>query len=172
LRYLVATDLASRGIDISDLSHVINYSLPEDPTVFLHRVGRTGRVDKQGTAISLVDGRRLRTLGVLERQFNIKFEERKYPPVEEMIKGRTDAQLDSLIEAAEAAICDGYLVQARAVLEHPQALQIVSYLLKRHTDQVHDEKRAAANRPQQQQNRGRPRGKKPGGRGRNPKRRR
>jgi len=172
LRFLVATDLASRGIDISDLSHVINYSLPEDPTIFLHRVGRTGRVDKEGTAISLVDGRRLRTLGVLERQFNIKFEERKFPPVEEMVKGRTDAQLDSLIKAADEAICDGYLVQSRAVLDHPQAVQIVAYLLKRHTDRVHDEQRAAANRPQQQQRRGggRPRGKKPGGRG--PKRRR
>jgi ATP-dependent RNA helicase DeaD len=172
LRYLVATDLASRGIDISDLSHVINYSLPEDPTIFLHRVGRTGRVDKKGTSISMVSGRRLRTLGVLERQFDIQFEERKFPPVEQMIKGRTDAQLESLIQAADAAICDGYLVPARAVLEHQQAVQIIAYLLKRHADQVHDEQRTAANRPQQRPRRGRPRSDRKGGSKRKPKRRR
>jgi len=42
VRFMVATDIAARGIDISDLSHVLNYSLPEDPAVYLHRVGRTG----------------------------------------------------------------------------------------------------------------------------------
>ena len=50
VRFMVATDIAARGIDISDLSHVINYSLPEDPAVYLHRVGRTGRIGKKGTA--------------------------------------------------------------------------------------------------------------------------
>ena len=148
LRFLVATDLAARGIDISDLSHVINYSLPEDPAIFLHRVGRTGRVDREGIAVSLVTGRRLRTLGVLERQFGIKFEERRFPTTGEMIKGRTGSQIDGLIEAAESAICDGFLAQSRAILEHEQATQIVAYLLKRNADQVHDEKRARANRPQ------------------------
>ncbi|RMG10700.1 MAG: DEAD/DEAH box helicase, partial [Deltaproteobacteria bacterium] len=52
IRFLVATDLAARGIDISDLSHVVNYSLPEDPAVYMHRVGRTGRIGKKGTALS------------------------------------------------------------------------------------------------------------------------
>ncbi len=56
LRFLVATDVAARGIDISDLSHVISYSAPEQPEVYLHRTGRTGRAGKTGTAISLVTG--------------------------------------------------------------------------------------------------------------------
>lgn len=148
LRFLVATDLAARGIDISDLSHVINFSLPEDPAIFLHRVGRTGRVDKQGTAVSLVSGVRVRTLGLLERRFGIKFEERKFPPTAEMVKERTNGQLDGLIEAAKSAICDGFIAQSKGILEHDQAVQIVAYLLKRHGDQVHDEQRTAANRPQ------------------------
>ena len=58
VRFMVATDIAARGIDISDLSHVVNYSLPEDPAVYLHRAGRTGRIGKKGTALSLVDRRR------------------------------------------------------------------------------------------------------------------
>jgi len=167
LRFLVATDLAARGIDISDLSHVINYSLPEDPAIFLHRVGRTGRVDKEGTAISLVSGRRLRTLGLLERQFGIKFEEREFPSAERMVEGRNTAQIAGLIEAAEAAICDGYLAQARAVLEHDNVVQITAYLLKRNADQVHDEQRPRANIPSPRN--GAPRGPKRG-RGQGPRR--
>jgi ATP-dependent RNA helicase DeaD len=56
LRFLVATDVAARGIDISDLSHVIGYSSPDSPEVYLHRTGRTGRAGKAGVALSLVSG--------------------------------------------------------------------------------------------------------------------
>ena len=56
LRFLIATDVAARGIDISDLTHVIGYSAPESPDVYVHRTGRTGRAGKAGTAISLVSG--------------------------------------------------------------------------------------------------------------------
>lgn len=154
LRFLVATDVAARGIDISGLTHVFNYSLPEDPAVFLHRVGRTGRVDMQGTSISLITGRRVHTLGLLERRFGIKFEERRFPPAKDMEKNRTDSKLESLIQSAEAAICDGYLGQAQAILEHEQAEQIVAYLLRCHADRVHDEQRAASNRPRKPDHRG------------------
>jgi len=156
LRFLVATDVAARGIDISGLTHVINHSLPEDPAVFLHRVGRTGRVDTQGTSISLITGRRVHTLGLLERRFGIKFEERRFPPAKEMEKNRTDSKLESLIQSADAAICDGFLGQSQAILEHKQAEQIVAYLLRCHADLVHDEKRAASNRPREKPQRGRP----------------
>jgi ATP-dependent RNA helicase DeaD len=156
LRFLVATDVAARGIDISGLTHVINHSLPEDPAVFLHRVGRTGRVDTQGTSISLITGRRVHTLGLLERRFGIKFEERRFPPAKEMEKDRTDSKLEELIQAADVAICDGYLVQSRAILVHDQAEQIVAYLLRCHADRVHDEQRAASNRPREKPQRDRP----------------
>ena len=156
LRFLVATDVAARGIDISGLTHVINHSLPEDPAVFLHRVGRTGRVDTQGTSISLITGRRVHTLGLLERRFGIKFEERRFPPAKEMEKNRTDSKLESLIQSADAAICDGFLGQSQAILEHEQAEQIVAYLLRCHADQVHDEQRAASNRPREKPHRDRP----------------
>ncbi|MBI5543470.1 MAG: DEAD/DEAH box helicase, partial [Deltaproteobacteria bacterium] len=86
LTYLVATDIAARGIDISDLSHVINYSLPEDPAVYLHRVGRTGRIGKKGVALSLVGGREMVTLTALEKRYGIHFEERKLPTPEEARK--------------------------------------------------------------------------------------
>ena len=54
IRFLVATDVAARGIDIENLSHVINYTFPESPEVYIHRTGRTGRAGRHGTAISLI----------------------------------------------------------------------------------------------------------------------
>jgi ATP-dependent RNA helicase DeaD len=165
LRFLVATDVAARGIDISHLSHVINHSLPEDPAIYLHRVGRTGRVGRHGTAISLISGARVRTLGLLERQFRIKFEERIFPAPEDMVSERNEGVIKELIEQAEAAICDGFLAQAEAVLEHGSARQLVAFLLKKRADQVHDEKRDRANRPEQRPPRDGGRG---GGRGGRP----
>src|SRR6476469_7154163 len=83
VRFMVATDIAARGIDISDLSHVINYSLPEDPAVYLHRVGRTGRIGKKGTALNLTSGREMTTLTTLEKKFNVVFERKPMPNAEE-----------------------------------------------------------------------------------------
>jgi len=156
LRFLVATDISARGIDISHLSHVINYSLPQDPILYLHRVGRTGRAGRSGSAISLVSGRELRAIPQLRQAFGVDFTKRIFPRAGEMTQSRNRLQLDSLIEAAGAAICDGFVDQAQTVLVHPQALQIVSYLLKRQADQVHDEQRNSANRPQKSPIRHRP----------------
>lgn len=51
---LIATDVAARGLDINDITHVINYDLPESYEVYIHRIGRTGRADKKGTALTFV----------------------------------------------------------------------------------------------------------------------
>jgi ATP-dependent RNA helicase DeaD len=79
LRFLVATDVAARGIDISDLSHVINYSVPESPEVYVHRTGRTGRAGKRGTALSMVGPRELGNFRYVRLTFGIKPEERVLP---------------------------------------------------------------------------------------------
>src|SRR5499427_826446 len=79
LRFLCATDVAARGIDISNLSHVINYSVPEAPEIYVHRTGRTGRAGKKGTALSLVGPRELGNFRYVRLQFGIKPEERLLP---------------------------------------------------------------------------------------------
>ncbi|HMG20701.1 MAG TPA: DEAD/DEAH box helicase, partial [Kofleriaceae bacterium] len=79
LRLLCATDVAARGIDISDLSHVINYSVPESPEIYVHRTGRTGRAGKKGTALSLVGPRELGNFRYVRLQFGIKPDERLLP---------------------------------------------------------------------------------------------
>ncbi|MDH5567443.1 MAG: DEAD/DEAH box helicase [Myxococcales bacterium] len=79
LRILVATDVAARGIDISDLSHVIGYSSPDSPEVYIHRTGRTGRAGKAGTAISLVSGLDIGNFRQLQQVNKIRIVERRIP---------------------------------------------------------------------------------------------
>lgn len=67
VRILVATDIAARGLDIDDISHVINYDMPRSADVYVHRIGRTGRAGKKGTAISLVEAHDMAILGKIER---------------------------------------------------------------------------------------------------------
>ncbi len=73
VKVLVATDVAARGLDIDDISHVFNYDLPDDPEVYVHRVGRTGRAGKTGLAISLVTPSEKRKISAVERFTHQKF---------------------------------------------------------------------------------------------------
>ncbi len=106
---MVATDIAARGIDISDLGYVINYSLPEDPAVYLHRVGRTGRIGKKGVAINLVSGRELNTLSALENRYGIVFEKRPMPTPEQAISLWTERHVREIREGASGTVYDGLL---------------------------------------------------------------
>jgi ATP-dependent RNA helicase DeaD len=86
LRFLVATDVAARGIDLPELTHVIQYEPPEDPEAYIHRAGRTGRAGSSGTAISLVNtGERSGLLNIGKR-FTISFQERSLPGDEDVAR--------------------------------------------------------------------------------------
>jgi ATP-dependent RNA helicase DeaD len=131
VKFMVATDIAARGIDISDLSHVINYSLPEDPSVYLHRVGRTGRIGKKGTAISLVSGAELVTLTALERNFGIHFEERKLPTPEEAKSLWIGRQMKELRDAMTAgAAFEAYLPLMNDLAVREDGKQLLAYALR------------------------------------------
>jgi ATP-dependent RNA helicase DeaD len=97
LRFLVATDVAARGLDISDLSHVISYAAPESPEVYVHRTGRTGRAGKSGIALSLVSGLDIGNFKYLENVTKISITERK-PPTEKDITNRIRERLEVKIE--------------------------------------------------------------------------
>lgn len=97
LRFLVATDLAARGIDISDLSHVIIYEFPEDPESYIHRAGRTARAGATGTAISLVTMQERADLQRLLRQYGIPIIERP-SPTDEDVAGVVSQRVTALLE--------------------------------------------------------------------------
>jgi ATP-dependent RNA helicase DeaD len=96
LKVLVATDVAARGLDIDDISHVFNYHLPDDAEVYIHRVGRTGRAGKTGVAITLLaprEKRRLREVEALTKQTVTKME---VPTVGEIHRHREQQVVDTL----------------------------------------------------------------------------
>ena len=84
VQLLVATDVAARGLDVDDLSHVINYGLPDDAESYTHRTGRTGRAGKTGTAIAIMNLREKSKQREIERIIGKKFEEGKLPTGEEI----------------------------------------------------------------------------------------
>ncbi len=97
LQILVATDVAARGLDVSDLTHVINYNLPDDVEVYTHRSGRTGRAGKRGISISIIHSREQRKIRTIEHIIKKKFERARIPLGIDICK----RQLFHLIERME-----------------------------------------------------------------------
>ncbi len=86
LQLLVATDVASRGLDVNDLTHIINYNLPDDVESYTHRSGRTGRADKKGTSIAIVHQREKYRIRDIERVIKKEFEKKPVPNGEEVCR--------------------------------------------------------------------------------------
>jgi ATP-dependent RNA helicase DeaD len=98
LRFLVATDVAARGIDIPDLSHVIQYEPPDELEAYIHRAGRTGRAGASGVAIMLVNHNEKKHITRLSAHYNIEFEERRLPSnedVQTLVSQRLTGQLEA-----------------------------------------------------------------------------
>jgi len=95
---LVATDVAARGIDVNDLTHVINYGLPQDSEAYVHRIGRTGRAGKKGTAISLVTNQDHKQLIVIEGIAKTKIRRAELPSADVLIEQRKDAIVVEVLE--------------------------------------------------------------------------
>ncbi len=98
LRFLVATDVAARGIDIHELSHVIQYSPPEDPEAYIHRSGRTGRAGASGIAITLVDFIELGMITRIGKRYSIPFTETPMP-TDEDVADIVSERITALLEA-------------------------------------------------------------------------
>lgn len=116
---LVATDVAARGIDVDNLTHVINYSLPQDPESYVHRIGRTGRAGKSGTAITLITPSEYRKLTTIQRAANATITKQTVPNVQEVIDNKklriktalvdnvTAGDFKGLEHIAEEVLADG-----------------------------------------------------------------
>lgn len=98
---LVATDVAARGLDVNSLTHVIHYSLPDDPEVFVHRSGRTGRAGKNGISMALIKPEESRKLKQIKMSTKIDIHEKKIPTGEEIIKAQVGGVFDKLLTEHE-----------------------------------------------------------------------
>ncbi len=114
---LVATDVAARGLDIPDVSHVINYSIPQNPDGYIHRIGRTGRAGKSGIAITFVTPREYKQLRLIEKSARTKISKAKLPTKDEVRKARERelvAEIENMIEEGGHT---GYISLAEALFE-------------------------------------------------------
>jgi len=100
---LIATDVAARGLDVNDVSHVFNYHLPFDPESYVHRIGRTGRAGREGTAISIVSPHEFKALQRIQKSVGSKIESRIVPRIGEIHAKKSDDLLERIREQAVEA---------------------------------------------------------------------
>jgi len=135
LRFLVATDVAARGIDIPDLSHVIQYEPPEDPEAYVHRAGRTGRMGSSGVVISVVAEMEKFKIQSIARFYNIHMEERPLPGDEELervVAERITALLEARLRSRDNIQIERmqrFTPLARNLAQSEDELAIVTMLL-------------------------------------------
>ncbi|GAB4525036.1 MAG: DEAD/DEAH box helicase [Haliangiales bacterium] len=131
LHFLVATDVAARGIDISNLSHVINYTFPESPEVYVHRTGRTGRAGNSGVAISLIGPRELGSFYYLKLIYQIRPEERDLPTSAEMEVLAEGERYERVLSLVDEDAAQEYSSLARRLWQSGHGERVVGALLAR-----------------------------------------
>jgi ATP-dependent RNA helicase DeaD len=114
---LVATDVAGRGIDVENISHVINYSIPQNPEGYIHRIGRTGRAGRAGIAVTFVTPREYRQLQLIEKIAKTKLSRREIPSAFEVRKARQGHIKKDLAEIIEKGRHKPYLALIREFAE-------------------------------------------------------
>ena len=162
IKVLVATDVAARGLDVQDLSHVINYQLPDAPEVYVHRSGRTGRAGKEGIAISIINGREKRKITAIEQHTGIQFEQAELPTAEEVYQTKVlhyaqralehksqDAQLRKVIQEEVAPLFAG--LSKGALIEQLMGLALAD-LSQRYADNSPLKGDKASERPAKRKN--------------------
>ncbi|MFI3301988.1 MAG: DEAD/DEAH box helicase [Rikenellaceae bacterium] len=98
LNILVATDVAARGIDVNNLTHVINYALPQDSESYVHRIGRTGRAGNQGTAITFITRNEMRQFGFIKRDVKAEIKREELPSAQDIIAMKRSKIKDDLLD--------------------------------------------------------------------------
>ncbi len=109
---LIATDVAARGLDIEHVSHVINYDIPLDPEIYVHRIGRTGRMGREGAAITLVTPRERRLWQVIQRVTGAPVQRMRIPAIADVIARRRESFKDTLRETIAQGGLEAYLIMA------------------------------------------------------------
>src|SRR5712691_8369049 len=134
IRHLVTTDVASRGIDIEDLSHVFIFSTPDSPEQYIHRAGRTGRVGKSGRAISLISAMDLMNFNRLVKRYHVDVLELELPSDEEVQARKLERIVTRLAAEGQTLPLDDYAEFspiARRVAEHEHRDRILALLLRK-----------------------------------------
>lgn len=109
LPYLVATDVAARGIDVKEISHVINYDLPQDTESYVHRIGRTGRANHKGQALSLVTPQEKAFMKELERVHHTTIQAKELPLLKDIVRNQVDTVVGEITDVMQSGLHKAYL---------------------------------------------------------------
>lgn len=131
---LVATDVAARGLDISHVTHVVNFDIPQDPDSYVHRIGRTGRAGRHGTAITLVEPRELKQLRYIQHVTNKKINRTFLPTLADALEIRKQHLASQLVKATEESLGE-FTDLANELLEEHDSTYLVAAALKLLSDQ-------------------------------------
>ncbi|GMG66094.1 degradosome RNA helicase CshA [Tetragenococcus halophilus] len=130
LDILVATDVAARGLDISGVTHVYNYDIPQDPESYVHRIGRTGRAGKSGMSVTFVTPNEMNYLHVIENLTKKRMTPMRPPSDKEAFKGQVSQAVELIDEKMNENGLDKYTKDASELLEHYSAQDLAALLLK------------------------------------------
>jgi ATP-dependent RNA helicase DeaD len=126
---LVATDVAGRGIDIENISHVINYSIPQSPEGYVHRIGRTGRAGRAGMAVTFVTPREYRQLQLIEKTARTKLSRRDIPSAAEVTKARQRQIAGEIAAVLEKGAHRQYLEAVKEIAATAGAAEVAAAAL-------------------------------------------
>jgi ATP-dependent RNA helicase DeaD len=118
LDILVATDVAARGLDIENVTHVINYSIPQNPDNYIHRIGRTGRAGKSGIAITFVTPREYKHLKLIEKTAMTIIDRKKLPSHKDVLKAKEKSMLDDISKIIKENRHIDYMTAIKSLSEH------------------------------------------------------
>ena len=135
---LIATDVAARGLDISGVSHVYNFDIPQDPESYVHRIGRTGRAGKQGTSVTLVTPREMGYLRIVEETTKKRMTPLRPPSADEALAGQQEESMKTLAELVQNGELGNYRNLAAQLLENHDAVDLVAAALRAMTKEPDD----------------------------------
>jgi len=132
INLLIATDVAARGIDVGNLTHVVNYSLPQEAEAYVHRIGRTGRAGNEGVAITFVTPRESRKLMQIQRVAKAEIKKKDIPQVAEIIEAKKESLHAFVNEIIEEKDHQSYIDFAKELTINHDPIEVLSAIL-RHT---------------------------------------
>lgn len=135
---LVATDVAARGLDISGVTHVYNFDIPQDPESYVHRIGRTGRAGRTGEAISFITPREMAHLQLIQKTTKSKMKRLVPPTIHDARKGQQQVTVEKILKTIEESDLKQYKQTANDLLEDHDSISVIAAALKLMTKERRD----------------------------------
>lgn len=130
IKILIATDVAARGIDVSHVSHVINYGLPFETESYVHRIGRTGRANRLGEAFTILTPREKGKLKEIKRELKCEIEKKPIPTITDIFEAKSRKIMDDVSKEVEEDDNEAFMAMARELAEEIDPVEIIASMLK------------------------------------------